>query len=148
MSGIAELLWAERCALRLPKLYARGIDRRDWPLVRSCFGDDAFVDGSRDALAIDAYLERLRPGVEFFPVTMHFMGNQIAEIDPGARTGRVETYAVAYHFKGEPAGADHPENLIVGVRYHDEVALVDGDWLIVRRAVSGDWRQGPYPGQQ
>ncbi|WP_436772263.1 nuclear transport factor 2 family protein [Yinghuangia sp. YIM S09857] len=145
MSDLAELLWAERCALRLPKLYARGIDRRDWALVRSCFADDAFVDGSRDALAIDEYLERLRPGVEFFPVTMHFMGNQIADVDDGARTGRVETYAVAYHFKGEPAGAEHPENLVVGVRYTDEVALTGGEWRIVRRAVSGDWRQGPYP---
>ncbi|MGR6998060.1 hypothetical protein ACU686_08105 [Yinghuangia aomiensis] len=61
---------AEYAAMRLPLLYARGIDRRDWALVRSCFADDAFVDGSRAAPLIDAYLEQLRPGVEFFPVTM------------------------------------------------------------------------------
>lgn len=144
--SVAELLWAERCVLRVPKLYARGVDRRDWDLVRSCFAADAFVDGSRDALAIDTYLEeRLRPGVEFFPATMHFIGNQIADIDSGAQTGRVETYAVAYHFKVEPAGVEHPDNIIVGVRYHDEMVFSEGDWRIARRRVSGDWRQGPYP---
>jgi hypothetical protein len=136
---------AEYAAMRLPLLYARGIDRRDWALVRSCFADDAFVDGSRAALPIDAYLEQLRPGVEFFPVTMHFMGNQLADVDDATGDVHVETYAVAYHFKAEPAGTEHPDNLVVGVRYHDHVARTPAGWRIVRRAVSGDWRQGPYP---
>ncbi|MER5181563.1 nuclear transport factor 2 family protein [Streptomyces sp. NPDC002896] len=142
-----ELLWAERCVRRLPMLYARGVDRRDWQLVRSCFADGAFVAGTRDALPVDEYLARLRPGVECFPVTMHFMGNQLADVDEGCRSGQVETYAVAYHFQGDTAGADHPDNLVVGVRYHDEVVCTEQGWRIIRRSVSGDWRNGPYPGR-
>jgi hypothetical protein len=74
---------------------------------------------------------------------MHFMGNQLVELD--GDTARVETYAVAYHWKGEPAGSDHPENLVVGVRYLDTVQRRGDRWRIAKRQVAPDWRSGPYP---
>jgi hypothetical protein len=123
--------------------YAQGIDRRDWDQVRSCFADDAVADGSRTTAPIEEYLAAVRPGVEYYPTTMHFMGNQIIEVD--GDSAQAETYAVAYHWKGEPAGSDHPENLIVGVRYHDTLARRGAGWIIVRRQVDPDWRSGPYP---
>lgn len=142
----AEVLWAERCLLRVPVVYTRGIDRRDWDLVRSCFADDAHVAGSRTSSGLDEYLPSLRTGVEYFPATMHFVGNQIVEVDPDLRSGRVETYAVAYHWRGAEPGAAHPENLVMGVRYQDEIVeSADGEWRIRRRSVSPDWRQGPFP---
>ena len=141
-----EQLWAERCLLRVPVLYTRGIDRRDWDLVRSCFADDAHVAGSRTSSGrLDEYLPALRTGVEHYPATMHFVGNQIVDVDPGQRSGRVETYAVAYHWRGAEPGAAHPENLVLGVRYLDEIVESDGEWRICRRSVSADWRQGPFP---
>jgi len=128
---------------RLIRTYARGIDRRDWELVRSCFADDAEARGSRNTGPIEPYLAEMRPGVEFYPTTMHFMGNQLIELE--GDTARVETYAVAYHWKGEPAGSEHPENLVVGVRYLDTVARRGGAWRITQRQVAPDWRTGPYP---
>jgi len=74
---------------------------------------------------------------------MHFMGNQLIELD--GDTARVETYAVAYHWKDEVAGTDHPENLVVGVRYLDTVQRRSEGWRITRRQVAPDWRTGPYP---
>jgi hypothetical protein len=118
---------------RLIRTYARGVDRRDWDLVRSCFSDDAEAQGSRSTGPIGPYLAQLIPGVEFYPTTMHFMGNQLVEVD--GDTGHVETYAVA----------DHPENLVVGVRYNDTVQRRDGAWRITKRQVAPDWRTGPYP---
>jgi hypothetical protein len=128
---------------RLIRTYAHGVDRRDWDLVRSCFSDDAEAQGSRSAGPIEPYLAALRPGVEFFPTTMHFMGNQLVELD--GDTAHVETYAVAYHWKDEVAGTDHPENLVVGVRYLDTVQRRQEGWRITRRQVAPDWRTGPYP---
>lgn len=127
----------------VPITYAKGVDTRDWALVRAQFTDDAVVEGSRASAPVDAYVEHLRPGVEVFPTTMHFMGNQLVEVD--GDTATVTTYAVAYHWKGEPAGAPHDDNLIVGVRYHDQLARTAQGWRISARRVSPDWRQGPYP---
>lgn len=141
-----ERLWAERCAGRVPAVYARGIDRRDWDLVRSCFAEDAFVDGSRTALPIEEYLPTLRAGVEYYPSTMHLLGNQLVELAADGRSGHVETYAVAYHWRGDSPGAPHEQNLVLGVRYDDDMRLEpDGVWEIVHRAVSADWRTGPFP---
>jgi len=128
---------------RLIRTYAHGVDRRDWGLVRSCFSDDAEAQGSRSTGPIEPYLAALRPGVEFYPTTMHFMGNQLIELD--GDTARVETYAVAYHWKDEVAGTDHPENLVVGVRYLDTLQRRAEGWRITRRQVAPDWRTGPYP---
>ena len=75
---------------------------------------------------------------------MHFMGNQLVEVD--GDEGMVETYAVAFHWAGERAGADDPANLVVGVRYQDSVVRSDRGWLIARRHVDPDWRVGAYPG--
>jgi hypothetical protein len=114
--------------------YARGVDRRDWDLVRSCFADDALIEGTRFSGPIDEYLETLRPGVESFPTTMHFMGNQLADID-GERAS-TETYAIAHHF-ADPDG--RVERLVMGVRYLDDLERRDGRWVIVRRRAVSDW---------
>ncbi len=136
-------LWDRDRIARVPRRYSRGIDRRDWETVRSCFAADAFVEGSRTTAPIDEYLAYLRPSVEHYGTTMHFMCNQIVEVDGDA--GFVETYAVAFHWKGVPAGADDPENLVVGVRYHDTMARSGEDWVITHRHVDPDWRVGSYP---
>ena len=136
-------LWDREEIALVPRNYSRGVDRRDWKMVRSCFTDDCFVDGSRSSAPIEEYVAALQPGVEYFPVTMHYMGNQIAQVD-GDR-GFVESYCVAYHFKADQAGAEHPENCIVGVRYLDTMRRVGTKWKISRRRVAPDWRRGPYP---
>jgi 3-phenylpropionate/cinnamic acid dioxygenase small subunit len=144
VTQMVQELWDRDRIKALPVTYARGVDRRDWDLVRSCFTDDCFVEGSRAAAPIGEYLADLIPGVEHFPTTMHFMGNQLVEVS--GDEGQVETYAVAFHWAAEQAGADDPANLVVGVRYHDSVVRTGAGWLIARRHVDPDWRSGPYPG--
>jgi 3-phenylpropionate/cinnamic acid dioxygenase small subunit len=144
LTQMVQELWDRDRIKALPVTYARGVDRRDWDLVRSCFTDDCFVEGSRAAAPIEEYLADLRPGVEHFPTTMHFVGNQL--VDVAGDEGQVETYAVAFHWAAARAGADDPANLVVGVRYHDSVVRTGGGWLIARRHVDPDRRSGPYPG--
>jgi hypothetical protein len=131
-------LWDRAQVTDVPLRYARGVDRRDWALVRSCFSDDAFVDGTRATGPVDAYQSELRPGVERWAGTMHVMANQLVTVD-GDRAS-LETYAVAFHWAVPPAGTPHPDNLVVGVRYHDELVRVEERWVITRRVVSGDWQ--------
>jgi hypothetical protein len=131
-------LWDRELISRVAPTYARGVDRRDWELVRACFADEAYVDGTTARGPVDDYLAELRPGVERFVTTMHVMANQLIDVE-GDR-GHAETYAVAFHWAAEPAGVPHPANLTVGVRYHDDLVRRPDGWVITRRVVSGDWR--------
>ena len=131
-------LWDRAHVTDVPLRYARGVDRRDWELVRSCFSRDAFVDGTRATGPVDDYLSELRPAVERWAGTMHVMANQLVTVE-GDRAS-LETYAVAFHWAAPPPGTRHPDNLVVGVRYHDELARDADRWVITRRVVSGDWQ--------
>ena len=51
LEAMVRELWDRDRIARIPRRYSRGIDRRDWDLVRSCFAADAFVDGSRASRA-------------------------------------------------------------------------------------------------
>src|SRR5512139_3158472 len=126
----------------LPQRYAHGLDTRQFEKARAVFRDDCTVKGSLVEAPIDPYWENLTPGVQAYQATMHFMGNQCCEVEPGADTGSVETYAVAYHMEEPGNGRD---DLVMGVRYCDDVAR-DGDgWLIVKRTAIPVWVRGPLP---
>ena len=133
-------LWDRAHVQEVPMRYARGVDRRDWDLVRSCFAADAYVDGTRSTGHVDAYLAELRPGVERWAGTMHLMANQLVTVAAGGDRASLETYAVAFHWAVAPPGTPSPDNLIMGVRYHDELAREGDGWVITRRVVSGDWQ--------
>ena len=90
----------------------------------------------------DVYWAGLTPGVAAYAATMHFMGNQYVVLEPGADDGHVETYAVAHHL--EEPGNGH-DDLVMGVRYCDDVARAGDDWRIVHRSVALMWARGPLP---
>lgn len=112
--------------------YARGVDRKDLALVASCFTPDAAYEGAlargtgREALA------RLEQRLATWETTMHLMANQLIEL-AGDRA-HSETYAIAYH-RGRGV------ELVVGVRYLDDLVRRDGGWLICRRVVALDWQR-------
>jgi hypothetical protein len=69
-----------------------------------------------------------------FGTTMHTIGNQILEID--GDTARTETDLVARHFAD--AEGRH-EELVIGVRYHDQLRRAGSGWVITRRDVRRLW---------
>ena len=74
---------------------------------------------------------------------MHFMGNQYVEVEPGADTGFVETYAVAYHMEAAESGR---EDLVMGVRYRTTSRATAGQMVgVAHRAAGRDARLGPRP---
>jgi hypothetical protein len=130
----------EREVAKVILRYARGIDRRDFDLVWSCFAPDAYVKGSSFSGPLREYLPNLLSGVERFGATMHFMGNQLREVD--GDTAHTETYAIAHHFADAEGEV---EALIMGVRYIDDLVRgEDGRWVIRHREAIADWRRyGP-----
>ena len=113
--------------------YARGVDRRDLDLVASCFTADAAYDGMLARGTIADALGALRVAVTRYAGTMHFLGNQLIELD-GDRA-RSETYALAHHQL--PDGGLR----VVAVRYLDELVRRDGGWVICSRVAHREWER-------
>ncbi len=85
--------------------YFRGVDRRDWNLVRGCFFEDAHNDYApfyQGGLGRLHAVPRGPGGFGLFDRTFHFTGNQLIELD--GDTADAETYAMAQHTSAADAG--------------------------------------------
>ncbi len=128
---------ADRAAIQDVLLrYARGVDRRDLDLVSSCFLPDASYEGALASGTIRDALARLRERMARYEATMHFIGNQLVEVQ--GDTASSETYAVAYHRLAEEGIA---KLFTVGVRYLDELVRGGDGWRIRRRVVKREWQR-------
>jgi hypothetical protein len=128
-------LLAARLAIRdLLYRYARGVDRRDLDLVRSCFAPDARYEGTLARGTVTEMLAALPAAMGRYATTLHFMSEPAVMID-GA-TARSETPAVAYHVLSDPPG----ELRAVAVVYEDELERAASGWRIVARRVRATGR--------
>ncbi|NDH47737.1 MAG: nuclear transport factor 2 family protein [Acidimicrobiia bacterium] len=116
--------------------YARGVDRRDYELVRSCYHPNATDDHGSYKGDVDGFITWLGAQLSRWSVTSHTMANIL--IDLHDDVARVETYAVAYHRTVVRDGKD-PRDITAGVRYVDDMRRIDGAWAISRRVVVSDW---------
>src|ERR1700722_16682057 len=84
--------------------YARGFDRKDWDLVRTCFHSDAVDDhGSTVGRAEDfvAFMRlRHRHIVESLPLNGNIL---LLEVDAPRREALVETYCIGWQRLSEDA---------------------------------------------
>ena len=126
----------------LPQRYAQGIDSIDFDLVRSNFHPDCQISGTVISGPLDPYLDWTEAELHKFEATLHFMGNQYIDLEEGADEGHIETWAVAYHMRADPSGAD---DLILGLHYCDDVARFDDRWLITARTAKPQWTRGAFP---
>lgn len=122
--------------------YARGIDRIDMDLVRSCYHPDAYDDHGSMKGNVDEFIAGAEQFLPKFVATMHFMGNMLIDLD--GDVARAETYAVAYHREQLADGSGRDD--IWGIRYVDRFEKRDGNWLIAYRVVAQEWRRvDPVP---
>jgi hypothetical protein len=116
--------------------YCRGIDRRDFGLVRSCYHPDATDDHGEYRGGLDGFLAYCEAGLAKFESTMHFLGHILIDVDRGA--ARSEAYAVAYHRL--PATNSKPRrDFVVGFRYLDDFENRDAAWRIAARVCAFEW---------
>lgn len=122
--------------------YAWGLDARDFALVARCFAPDARATyGGQELEGVDAIVRYVR-AVERFRATTHVMTNIV--IDLAGDRASVRSQAIAYLVSSE----SEPDAVrIRGIRYDDEMARIEGRWVITARVHRADWASTLSPGQ-
>ena len=144
----SEELWAREQIRDRLHLYCKGIDRRDYELVRSCFADDHYHDHGGFKGTRDEFVAGAAGLLEKIPATHHSITNvHITFSECGTRASS-EANFVAYHRieAGHTEGFAIPMNgkatdWIVAGRYLDQMELRDGTWLIIKRLGVHDWER-------
>jgi hypothetical protein len=132
--GLAELL-AERDIRAVVLRYARGIDRLDLELVRSCYWPEATDVHGPFTGTRDEFVDWVGPLLQRQTMTMHHLANVL--IDLSGDVAAVETYGVAYHAGGK--AGDLRWNYAAGFRYVDRFERRDGEWRIADRVTVVEW---------
>lgn len=125
--------------------YCRGVDRRDFELVRSTYHADAIDYHGAYNGGVDGLIEWMTRRHEGVAQSMHLLGNCL--IDWVSDTvALVETYCVTYQkLKSGGAASTSDVGLTVGgsgqqtqvrCRYLDRMEKRDGVWRIAKRVVA------------
>ncbi|HEY3695892.1 nuclear transport factor 2 family protein [Phenylobacterium sp.] len=135
--GPAEL--ADRLAAsQLVKIYALGIDMRDYDLCRSAFAEGAQMVGTHGSALIEKYLPKVYEGAAGFAATQHNITNQHVTLD--GDDALVWSYAIAVH---KAAPDSERTDLTMGVQYRDTCRRFPDGWLITARTVVVQWTERP-----
>ncbi len=121
--------------------YARGIDTKDFALVRSLFTDDAALDytafGGPKGTAAEVF-DWISNAVAGFPMTQHHITNRIFDIDGDAATSRADLLAVM----GMGAGEGKINLMYTGGIYKDTFRRTSSGWKISERVCDSGWMAG------
>lgn len=115
--------------------YARGLDRGDWDLVRSCFTDDATDDHGPFQGSIDNLVRGAKELLSEYWGAMHVLGQTCITLD--GDEAATETYALSVHRRRDGDGLD--EDTLTGLRYLDRFERVGGEWKIRARVTVHEW---------
>jgi hypothetical protein len=113
---------------------ARGEDRRNGDLIKTCYWPDAMNDFGVFVGDFAQYFAWVIPGDPNIPLTQHALGQTYIELS--GDTAVAETHVASYHrLKGEAGDRD----TMIGGRYVDRMEKRDGDWRIFHRTLIYDW---------
>ena len=121
---------------------ARGTDRLDGELIRSCYHPDSLDDHNAFRGGPAEFADWVLANLPHFAATMHFLGNIRIELSGDAAWS--ETYCVAHHLF-RPDDPDGERDLVLGLRYFDRFerrpAQPAGElrWKIALRRCVFDW---------
>jgi ketosteroid isomerase-like protein len=116
--------------------FARGVDRHDWELIRSCYHDDAIDHhGVFDGLASE-YVAWVTTNVpELADATTHHVSNGLIELH--GDVAFCESYVLAAHRYTREDGSK--ADFLVGARYIDRFERRAGVWRVTKRQLLWDW---------
>jgi hypothetical protein len=114
--------------------YCRACDRRDFPLLRTLYHDDAIDDhGAMFCGSADAYVAWLPGVLANFAATVHSISNALFVVAGEQAQG--ELYALAYHRTHGPQA----QEILIGGRYLDCYERRAGVWKFLRRSLALDF---------
>jgi len=135
-------LWAEAQIRKVLLRYARGIDRLDLDLVRTCYHPDATDSHGSFHGTVDEFLTWVERVLRRYDATMHLLGNPLVELDDAGTAALVETYGIAFH---RAAGGPPERNLVTGFRFIDRFERRADEWRIARRVATTEWSRVDRP---
>jgi hypothetical protein len=126
--------------------YCRGIDRRDFDLVRNCYHPDALDHHGSFSGSVEEYISWVDRLTARYRWSMHLIANVLVDLGPAApgskRSGNAgaiaacETYGISLHRSDN----EKPYmNLATGFRYLDRFEQRAGVWKIAERTAVGEW---------
>ncbi len=118
--------------------YALALDSRDWPLLRTCFTDDAVADyGGPANEGYEAIEQTCRAALEPLVASQHLLGNHLVAVD-GDQAGSTCYFQAQHVMEGLPGGTHY----IVAGRYDDELVRTPSGWRITHRTLTVLWTSG------
>jgi len=117
--------------------FCRGVDRRDWELVRGCYHPDATDDHALYSGPRDGFISWLTEFMAGCLATQHTVSNALIHLD-GDSAG-CESYVRAWHLLRPGQDGAPPTELVAGARYVDRLHRRGGEWRISSRTVVIDW---------
>ncbi len=127
--AISELVYA----------YSRGVDRKDFALLRTLYASDGIDDhGGLYRGPAAGYVDWLEGAMQTVDITTHSVHNHLIAIKD-AHSAEGEVYVTAYHRLHDGQGGFN--ELIEGLRYLDQYTKRDGAWQFARRTLINDWAQ-------
>jgi hypothetical protein len=144
----------EDCPLR----YVRGVDRRNWDLMRSAYHPDAHDDHGNYKGGVDGFIESLIARHATIEQSMHVVSNLTIEF-AGPDNALAESYFITRqrispeasdahlpHLRGASIRPDEAVETEVIGRHDDFLTRRDGAWRIQRRTVVFEVSRGqPAP---
>jgi hypothetical protein len=115
--------------------YCRGLDRRDWELVESCYHPDAIEYHGPYNGDVGGFIAFAREALEACESVTHFTGNQRVEID--GDVARHEAYCRAYQ-RLKATNETPAIDLMINFRFIDRMEKRGGDWKICERVLAID----------
>jgi ketosteroid isomerase-like protein len=143
---ISPLEGADRLAIReVIDAYAHCADRRDATGQMALFTEDTRFLVFMDATAAEPtqelhgrdFLAPVFDDLNQYVATMHFNGQSTIVLDGDRATG--ESYCLAHHLKVGPDG--QRTMMIASIRYLDELAKQEGQWLFAERRLMVNWTE-------
>jgi len=126
----------EQAIKNVAHLFARGLDRMDRDLIKSCFHEDGTDDHGVFKGTVDEFCAWVFPPLENYDATQHIISTQIVEIN--GEKGVCESYFYARHaLKVDGV----PKELIAAGRYLDTMEKRKGVWKISHRKAIFDWNR-------
>ncbi len=140
---IRDRMEIEACLFR----YVRGVDRRNWDLVRSAYHTDAFDDHGNYKGDIDGFIASLIKRHATIEQSMHVVSNLTIDFT-GPDSAVMEAYFITHqrispeagdarlaYLRGAPIAPDQAVETEVIGRYVDRMTRKDGAWRIAHRTV-------------
>lgn len=115
--------------------YARGIDRMDWELVRSCYHPGAVDEHGNFVAPVEEFVPWVSGALATMHGTTHFICNTLIDVEGDVAWS--EAYCIAYQRTPSRSGTDNDH--ILGVRYNDRFERRSGEWRIAHRKVVWEW---------